>query len=87
MADFVPLCAPIQSFAQDMQRKLDANHIKSGWDESALLWLLRRLRQETNELEKALRDPDALPIDLIDEAADVGNFAMMIADQVKRGRK
>jgi NTP pyrophosphatase (non-canonical NTP hydrolase) len=41
-------------------------------------WLLNRLRQETGELSRAIKRGNATEI--AREAADVSNFAMMIAD-------
>lgn len=81
----------IISFAKRMQAKLDKNRFKESaemnpdgkgrtWKSCHLDWLLFRLRQETMELDEALirGDFDAV----LDEAADVGNFAMMIHDNL-----
>ena len=83
----------IEVFAEHMQLKLDANKDKEcetmnpdskgrRWENCDLYWLLYRLRQETLELEEALYDHERESI--LDEAADVGNFAMMIHDNVSR---
>jgi hypothetical protein len=92
---FTPLGYTVQAFAAVMQSKLaePKNRHKGGWkgvdygpfgDGRGHVWtesteyLLRRLREEVDELEAALAGDDK---DLIaSEAADVGNFAMMIAD-------
>ena len=81
----------VLEFAQTMQHKLDKNKNKPcpqmnprkmgrTWKKCDLHWLLMRLREETIELEKVLWAGDRVAIIL--EAADVGNFAMMIHDIV-----
>ena len=84
---------PIRHFAESMQRKLDMNKHKEcpkmnpnnkgrSWEKCSLSWLLYRLRQETLELEEALGNVDVDAI--INESADIGNFAMMIHDIAKK---
>jgi NTP pyrophosphatase (non-canonical NTP hydrolase) len=73
-------------FAVEMEKKLAENDHKGGWDDCEPEWLLKRLREETRELAKLVR---AEPNDRVAsletatqvarEAADVANFAMMIA--------
>jgi len=64
-----------------MEERLRANDHKGGWGDSDCYWLLKRLRMETKELSDALWDgPDS---QIQKEAADVANFAMMIADNVR----
>lgn len=72
----------LQRFALDMERQLQANDHKPGWSHDALWSLLSRLRQETDELSSAI--DSGSPQRIIDEAADVANFAMMIADNTRR---
>ena len=82
----------IHNFAESMQRKLDLNKHKEcpkmnpdgegrSWERCSSSWLLYRLRQETLELEDAMSKHDLDAI--INESADVGNFAMMIHDIAK----
>lgn len=84
----------IVDFAKTMQRKLDENKDKQcdkmnpdrkgrSWKSCDLYWLLYRLRQETLELEEALNNTDKIGV--INEAGDIGNFAMFIHDNVKKG--
>ncbi len=81
----------IEKFTKTMQRKLDENKDKEcdkmnpdgkgrSWRDCDLHWLLYRLREETLELEKALYETDRHGV--INESADIGNFAMMIHDNV-----
>jgi NTP pyrophosphatase (non-canonical NTP hydrolase) len=80
----------VKRFALTMQQKLDKNKYKEcdemnpdgtgrKWDKCSFEWLLYRLREETLELEKAIRCGYGRE-EIMDEAADVGNFAMMIHD-------
>jgi NTP pyrophosphatase (non-canonical NTP hydrolase) len=83
-------------FAQEMERKLKVNDYKGHWDNCEFSYLSRRLNQETGELRRALQRFKNLPegpayeesamvaaSHVIAEAADVANFAMMIADQIR----
>lgn len=72
----------VLNFAMAMEHKLRKNDRKGkqGWKTYNSEELLERLRQETTELETALRFSLTTPSDILSEAADVANFAMMIAD-------
>jgi hypothetical protein len=85
-------------FAGEMESKLRANDHKSDWLGIPLNELLTLLRAEVVELEQAVAAMQAKPRkdrtlmatfalmdDVVKEAADVGNFAMMIADRVGAG--
>jgi len=90
----------VQWFSGQMEGKLRVNDHKGGWtDDKKCIdpnWLLQRLREETDELEKRLNPRcgcreaccghSNYPIrDLvISECADVANFAMMIADIARK---
>ena len=63
-------------FANEMERKLLNNDAKGGWGHMTLKRLLSRLKQEVAELEVEINKKG----NVIGEAADVANFAMMIAD-------
>lgn len=77
-------------FRERMDRKLGLpqNLRKPAWRKDTNDVLLGRLHEETTELEDALADEfhgGKAEIELIiDEAADVANFAMMIADNARR---
>lgn len=70
-------------FARNMELKLRENDHKGGWGKCEHSWLLDRLKQEVAELEKALDQVDNQE-NVIREAADVANFALMIADLAGR---
>lgn len=72
----------VLAFAKRMEAKLEQNRHKgdrSGWLKSQPHSLLKRIREESTELEDALNREESLT-EIVDEAADVANFAMMIAD-------
>jgi hypothetical protein len=80
----------VLAFANCMELKLRRNDHKGGWELEGLRDLLRRLREEVDELEAAIRVlpnhgsmPNRVARDtIVAEAADIANLAMMIADNV-----
>lgn len=82
MTDTIALLRPVLwRFALAMEAQLRANDNKPGWDGDPLESLLQRLREESDELaseiyKRAFGEKHAIT----KEAADVANFAMMIAD-------
>lgn len=72
----------VLAFAHEMERKLAANRHKGdreGWVKMPQGWLLTRVLAETAELASALDAEDG-SARITSEAADLANFAMMIAD-------
>ena len=72
----------VLAFAVRMEAKLAKNRHKGdrdGWLKDAPWPLFVRLLGEMSELERAIREGES-PEDIADEAADVANFAMMVAD-------
>lgn len=65
-------------FIGDMSDKLEANSHKPGWASLTFQELLKRMKAEVNELERAISSGNMREVML--EAADVANFAMFIAD-------
>jgi NTP pyrophosphatase (non-canonical NTP hydrolase) len=91
----------IKSFSEDMEKKLKKNDHKEHWSKSNYAYLIQRLRKEVDELDEELSSfviGQAMPRDLdgacsiekygevVEECADVANFAMMIADNLKNKR-
>jgi len=68
----------ILRFAEVMEQKLARNDWKCGWNNEPQEWLFERLLHEVGELAEAIGKMDSQAI--IEEAADVANFAHMIAD-------
>lgn len=71
--------ASVLWFAGEMEMTLRDNDRKGGWGQCGHRWLFERLRQEVDELESAMATADN-QAEVIREATDVANFAMMIAD-------
>jgi NTP pyrophosphatase (non-canonical NTP hydrolase) len=76
---------PILSrFASLMEQKLQENDYNGGWDICSTCWLGARLVEEVGELLIAISESHC-PDEIKREAADVANFAMMLADKVGGG--
>ena len=69
----------VRAFAVAMEERLRANDHKGGWKGECQLWLLERLEDEFAELALAVLDGKP-PHEIRDEAADVANFALFVAD-------
>ncbi|MDQ7095962.1 hypothetical protein REC12_20415 [Desulfosporosinus sp. PR] len=73
----------VKWFAGEMEKTLRENDHKGGWNTCSQWHLIGRLREETIELEEVLhraRFDKTRLTEIIKEATDVANFAMMIAD-------
>ena len=80
----------VQRFALLMEEVLRANDHKPGWEEDEHGDLMTRLEQETTELRELISAhpwdvpsrhlPDEVRQRILREAADVANFALMVAD-------
>lgn len=73
----------VMRFAEHMERRLAANESKGHWSGCSEWYLFRRLQEETGELEEVLHELGGASSTVINEAADVANFAMMIADRAR----
>lgn len=69
----------VAAFAAAMETELRANARKGHWGNCDVGYLRRRLAQEVKELREAI-DRGEPASRILSEAADVANFAMMIAD-------
>ena len=74
----------VRRFAEQMEINLRKHDDRPGWNNGACdpYWLLNRARDELDELEAAMRNPVGRVAHVVEEAADVGNFCMMIAEVV-----
>lgn len=68
-------------FAGRMEQKLRNNDHKGGWQKDTLDALFKRVLEEVEELRGVVKSRKSAHI--IDEAADVANFCMMLADRVR----
>ena len=77
----------IRRFARIMEQKLREHDDRNGWDQCDWDWLHDRMLEEARELFDLLaplEDPHwDNPVGVGREAADVANFAMMIADRCR----
>jgi hypothetical protein len=74
-------------FSERMMAKMLKNAHKGGWHNDSLEFLRYRVGVELQELDEALADPNATADEIIDECADISNFAMMIADRAREGAR
>jgi len=71
----------VRAFADLMEAQLRANDHKPGWKNERTLPLFSRLLDEVAELGRQFYYEDDFDAECVGpEAADIGNFAMMIAD-------
>lgn len=73
----------VLAFSLDMERKLDVKRHKgdrNGWLAETPEWLHDYLKGEVDELRSEIDHVDGDPSRVINEAADVANLAMMVAD-------
>lgn len=83
--DALGLRPKVLAFAHLMEAKLRENDYKGGWQKDKPSALLKRLREEADELDAAIQPGTRGDIGpwrglVGNEAADVANFAMMVAD-------
>lgn len=88
----------VQWFAEQMEKTLCANDHKGGWGKASFRYLYSRLAlDESPELLEAIKNLvfenhtnasqkriEELKNNVIKEATDVANFAMMIADNASK---
>lgn len=75
----------VRFFAAAMERELRAHDDRPGWKDEEPCWLLGRLYDEADELFDLVHDlryrgNGTIAPRILGEAADVANFAMMLAD-------
>ena len=71
----------VRAFALAMEERLRANDHKGGWRDLAVSYLMARLHEESAELDEVVRLGGS-PEQAKHDAADVANFAMMVADGI-----
>ena len=69
----------VLKMAVHMDKKLCDNSHKEGWGSCTNQYLSMRITQEKKELMKAIKEFRS-PEEIWAEAADIANFAMMLAD-------
>jgi NTP pyrophosphatase (non-canonical NTP hydrolase) len=74
----------VEKYRHDIRRMIDAmvyklkvHHKKGRWEDSNIPEMIKRMEAEITELKEAIANGNLLEIQM--EAADVANFAMIIA--------
>lgn len=70
----------VKWFAEEMEKSLRENDWKGGWKDCSIGWLIVKLAEEVGELATMFINADLGEQEVIKEATDVANVAMMIAD-------
>jgi chromosome segregation ATPase len=70
----------VQAMAVAMEQRLKANDHKGGWKHEPVNWLMSRLLAKADDLDEATWPGNLTPEGVWMMAADVCNYAMMIAD-------
>lgn len=73
----------VQWFAEEMEKVLKENDWKGGWKDCSISWMIIKLSEEVGELATLFVNNADTTEEVIKEAADVANVAMMIADIAK----
>ena len=92
---FTTVREEVDWFSREMELKLRENDHKPGWDKMNYGRLMERLDEECKEAEEAIKNflanlmmeegaPGAAAEAAIQELADVANFAMMMADRIRK---
>lgn len=85
MSGRVVLRPEVRKFAERMEenlRRYDQSRGPTGWHGESVDWLANRILEEHEELRAAIESGNLYAV--CSEAADVGNFAMMVADVAYR---
>lgn len=83
IADLVEVRVEVLDFAQDMEERLKANDHKNGGLDMSFNSLLQRLNEEVDKLAIELNSDTRRTKRIVKEAANVANFALMIATKAK----
>ena len=76
----------VKDFAEAMEHKLAENDHKTHWAKQEFEHLFTGLAEEYDELVNSFEDGESVE-QLLYEAADLANYAMMIADNYKRFKR
>lgn len=75
----------LQEFTELMGKALDANDGKRHWSLYSVEYLLLKQKRSSKRLEDAFNNCD--PKELVEEATNVANYAMMIANKILEREK
>ena len=74
----------VKWFASQMEQTLLDNDHKGGWRHMTIKELYSRLADEMGELQTEINFPEQDMAAIINECADVANFALMVADVARK---
>lgn len=77
----------VETFAEEMEKQLRANDHKGTWEDITFYWLMDGLKRNTAALRTCVnQEPRGLnqQEEILRRAANIANFAMMIADNAQR---
>jgi hypothetical protein len=78
--------AEIEWFSRRMESRLASNERRGTWKATGDIFLLDHLHKNVHELAIAILSQEFDPEKIVDAAADVGNYALMLADNTTRRR-
>jgi len=73
----------VRKFAKLMEKVLQSNDHKGGWQDEDFIYLWNRLIDEMEELGCQLKKTTLDKKGIIKETVDIANFCMMIAENIK----
>lgn len=73
----------VKEFAREMEKQLSVNDYKGGWSKSLSSFLLDELISNTGKLRGAINHKDSQEV-ITRRAANIANFAMMLADNERK---
>lgn len=80
-ADSLPIPRPVvMAFARAMETRLRQNDHKGGWEKVMDSWLFGRLLYKVGMLARCVLNSEGDTASTLQYAADMANYAMMIAD-------
>lgn len=70
----------IVPFAKRINKNINSDPVKKGWEKSDHWWLFTRMAQEINSMDKAMMSKESVQ-KVEEKAASIAGFAMIIAKQ------
>ena len=80
VAEAIEVRSPVAFMSSAMEDVLKQNDHKGGWEKCSINFLMSKLDEEHDELRKAMIRKELIPEEILHEAVDIANVAMMIAD-------
>lgn len=94
MSNITRVRKEVEWFASVMEGVLQDNDERGGWSKCSMFWLLERIEEQVKSAREAVVELSVKRFEgleagnefrvLIKEAADIANFAMMVADRAQK---